>query len=154
MSVVYGTKPKHQNEDRQEKYPKQIKEAKQYIEISEKVPKYVVMYAADWCPHCKVLKPWFSEVARQQSNLSVPAYIVDDTVVSELKPKHSKLFTGVDGWPSVGIVTFGVFKMMKEGQAMPKTSINPMITAMENKAIEDKTQKELNDIFETAKRQQ
>jgi hypothetical protein len=134
---------------------KKLTDADEYLKIAQPselpnfVPNFVVLYAADWCPHCQVLKPIFTEVARKNSD--IPAYIVDNTVVDALRETAPALFEGVNGWPAVGVVTNGVFKLMKEGQAMPSGSKNPLVKAIEDKALEEKTQKEIQRIFNSLK---
>lgn len=137
---------------------KKVTDADEYLKIAQPsglqtfVPNFVVLYAADWCPHCQVLKPMFTEVARKNSDIH--AYIVDNAVVNALRETAPALFEGVNGWPAVGTVTNGVFKLMKEGQAMPSGSKNPMVRAIEDKALEEKTQKELQGIFDSLKDKQ
>jgi len=134
---------------------KKLTDADEYLKIAQPsdlpnfVSNFVVLYAADWCPHCQVLKPTFTEVARK--NNDIPAYIVDNTVVDALRETAPALFEGVNGWPAVGTVTNGVFKLMKEGQAMPSGSKNPLVKAIEDKALEEKTQKEIQRIFDSLK---
>jgi thiol-disulfide isomerase/thioredoxin len=134
---------------------KKLTDADEYLKIAQPsdlpnfVPNFVVLYAADWCPHCQVLKPIFTEVARKNSD--IPAYIVDNTVVDALRETAPALFEGVNGWPAVGTVSNGVFKLMKEGQAMPSGSKNPLVKAIEDKALEEKTQKEIQRIFDSLK---
>lgn len=114
QSVQFEAKPKPKetsNKSSAGSKPISIETAKQKMQQS----KCVIALFADWCGHCKEMKPKYSEVAATMPNV----YWVDQTDDSSFAEE-----LGVEGFPSVLLSTPGkkpeFYKKSREVDAMEK----------------------------------
>ncbi|MGM0634868.1 MAG: thioredoxin family protein [Bacteroidota bacterium] len=72
-------------------------------EIVESNDKVVVQYAASWCGNCRLMKPKFKKLAKENEN--IPFVLVD----AEKFPESRKL-ANVDNLPTFATFNQGEFK--------------------------------------------
>lgn len=76
----------------------------------------LVLYYADWCPHCTHFKPEFTEARTQASNLGLDVAFVSVNVDKQGKGSECLSVKGVTGFPTV--------QLERDGTSPPYVTYN------------------------------
>ena len=74
-------------------------------------PVEIMLFSADWCPHCKVARPEWTKVSEKyhHKNIKSRQVIFTDINCTEETAETTKLMTkyGVEGYPTVKLIKDG-----------------------------------------------
>jgi thioredoxin-like negative regulator of GroEL len=60
---------------------------------------WIVLYYADWCPHCQMMKPeWNKFVDQMKSNRDINVAEIESQYLDKVDPSHK---TNIQGFPSI-----------------------------------------------------
>ena len=74
-------------------------------------PVEIILFSADWCPHCKVARPEWNKISEKYHNKNIKGKLVifTDVNCTEETAETTKLMTkyGVEGYPTVKLIKDG-----------------------------------------------